>query len=257
MPRPAYDVLLQSRQRDPVRPEKYGELLLRPIVDNPMNGDGSYQRWEYDHSDKQRFYVGGMVRLRELINIDAQTLSSYSERARTEIRSKTSWPNMPNSGVRWTENCARQQYNHAFNKGRLFFQKAAVIIVSAELALRDAIVAGTLREAKPDLTPEHVYTFMSIIPACWNVDEFNMDYVERVKANTPLFRSDLSRACGQNSTVIDHLSTHFTVDFDTANDIKDHIDRTHPQNPVGDVRARPGRQLGTKGASTNLNLDFG
>jgi len=140
----------------------------------------------------------------------------------------------------------------------MVFHKAALVIVSCELALQSLFKS---RHEFDDLArPEDIYTIMRIIPACWSIDSFTANYLSRAAESFSDAIPVLREAAGQdNNTVIEDLAGGYTVTWHTANSIKHTID-THDgfTEPVDVVRARPGRgKLGNKKASQSELVDVG
>ncbi|MET1416810.1 hypothetical protein ABVF61_31430 [Roseibium sp. HPY-6] len=248
-----------QQQRQAVRPANYEDLLFHPIADDPTtSGASCYSNWEFDHGTQPRFYVGGVLWFMRSTSLNANSLAGYKEEAVQAVSDRTNWSDMPNSNNNWTGQIARQQFNAARNHKPLFFQKAAVIIMACELAAEKMLASGrTLQDIN---AAEDIYRFMSIIPACWNINDFDADFYNQHIAKDKAAQETLRRASKQSQkTVIAELANGHTVTYETARAIKSSIDDDLPDNVnVGDVRARPGKQkLGHKRTSDYEVCDCG
>ena len=92
---------------------------------------------------------------------------------------------------------------------------------------------------------------MAIIPACWNINDFNTEYLNRQIKFNPSFLNELANHVKQSDTeVFQELAAGHTVTFRTANGIKDFCNGRPGREPLGKIRSRAGRNLlGTKRAA--------
>lgn len=247
----SYSQQQANRQVPAVRPARYEDLLLHPIADNPLSPNAaSYDNWEFDHGAKPRFHVAGLFWFSRLTGMTMQDLKEgYSEAAREEVQN-TPWISMPNSQEAWTQAIARQQFQRARGAKATRFQKAGVIILACELALEDMLNNGANLPIK---SAQEVYQNMAIVPAVWNIDDFNERYLKSLSDNQIL---DLAAASQQPKAVISALATGFTATYSTVELIKAKAD-TYSNKP-GRVRARPGgKSLGKRGASEFETVPIG
>jgi hypothetical protein len=243
------------------RPKSYDGLLLVPIThDQPRPSDKSYPYWEEDHADKRHFYLGGFSSfMRSGAVADVKELHEFAADALEVVQDLRGWTDMPGPRDAWTE-FSYNQVRHAKNGMPLYFQKAAIVLLCCELSIRERLNGNKERRA---LKIEHksgadVYRYMRIIPACWNIDDFNKAYLDRLEDAHPGAKAALCDAAGQTSIrVIEELADGYTVTRETAAAIKAFIDERYPKFPVGRVRARPGKRLGRKHASDKEALDRG
>ncbi|MBI1186190.1 MAG: hypothetical protein GC206_02490 [Alphaproteobacteria bacterium] len=256
-----YRDTLRAFPRRAERPKTYGSLLSVPIThDSPRTDDGCYPFWEEDHADKRHFYLGGFNHfMRSGAVGDVKELHVFSKDALELVQDLRGWTDMPGPRDAWTE-FSYNQVRHAKNGMPLYFQKAAIVMLCCELAMRDRIKG---KKERSRLRIEHedeqqIYLYMSIIPACWNIDDFNRAYLDRLEDAHPGAKAQLCDAAGQTSIrVIEELADGYTVTRATAAAIKDFVDKTYPRFPLGRVRARPGKRLGRRHASDKEALDRG
>ncbi len=250
------DIRAQNRPRQ--RPDNHEKLLFHPIADDPSSESAvCYEDWEFDHGRMNRFYVGGFLWFLRQVDEPPSNLSRFREEAISRIADQTNWFEMPNSGKAWSEGIARQQFNVAKRREPLHFQKAAIIIMACEIAAEAALGQG--REM-PDINDaKDVYTTMSIIPACWNINDFNRDLISRLEKLPDAF-DKLKEATGQDSpTVFRHLAVGNTVTWETAAKTHHVISNDFDSSfKVGKVRAHPGRgSLGKQKATEFERVNIG
>lgn len=253
-----YKIEMAAQKRPAKRPEFYADLLLHPVATDPTDGSGCYDDWEFDHGSMQRFYVGGMRWYFRQTGLNANVLAGFRRDALRQVKKRTDWGSMPNSNQMWKQDIARPQFNVAARGDPLFFQKAAIILMACELALEEALEEG--EEVKDIKKPEDIYQKMSIIPACWNVNDFNIGFYEKLRKAEPDVPGKLQNAAAQESaSVFEHLSNGNTVTFETAKAVKAEIDgNCGPDFNVGNVRAKPGvKRLGKQKASEFETIDRG
>jgi len=255
-----YDAKIERRNAPPKRPPRYEDLLLEQIThDEPLRGESSYKYWEQDHSDRRHFYVGGFSRfLRSGAVADVKELHDrFAREAIRKLESLDGWTEMPGPRDAWEE-FSYNQVRHAKNGLPLYFQKAAIVILCCDLAVEAALSKKRSSLRVDHESSEDIYHYMSIIPACWNIDNFNSKYLEDLEKKHPGAKFSLRDAAGQTSTgLIEDLAAGLTVTRETAEAISLNIDRLYPDHPVGRVRARPGKRLGRKHASEDETFDRG
>lgn len=262
-------IVRELRTRPESRPEDYEDLLLEAIqydvdLDDTDELEAvSYDDWEFDHGSSRRFYVDGLRRfMRETGIQTVDAIAGYGEAAVKEVAEKTDWAKMPNSNSHWTDSIATNQFRHARNGVPVFFQKAALIIVACELAAGDAIEkaakANKNKDSKKDdkeislKSASEIYSFMSIRPACYNVDRFNKGYFEDLDKTQ---KRQLRKRTGQSEDALLHLAIGHTVTIKTAVNVGQLIRTDESFDEVGDVRGYPGKKtLGKKSASSSEKI---
>jgi len=259
-----YDGAVRAQGREAVRPVRLEDLLLHPICDDPTAPDAvCYTDWDRDHVGSARFFVGGILWFMRQTKVNSSTLASYAEEAARVVESQTEWHdivNVRNSDERWRENVARQQFDRAVNRSSQYIQKAATIIMACELCASDLIKSGNAALKDSISKPEDIYKMMTIIPACWNVNDFNQDFMAQVDSSGAPHLKTVQHAIGEDSVdVLKDLADGFTVTYPTAKGVLDAVNSELPSEySVGLVRARPGRKrLGKKRASHNETVDNG
>lgn len=259
-----YENNIKSQKRSSGRPDQIEKLFFHAITDNPESSSDFYDDWDFDHAGSQRFFVGGLRWFFRRTGMNAESLHNYSKDASALIRNDTSWTDMASvrgSDIHW-DNVARQQFNRANGQKSLYLQKAANVIVSCELCAQDLIDRGTLKEsAKADIASGgDIYKRMSIIPACWNVNDFNSDFLAEVEAHDSTLLKKIARASGEGSlAILKDLAGGSTVTHQTAAAIEAEVTNGLPkQFTVSGTRARPGKKkLGLKKASSSEHVSCG
>lgn len=223
------------------RPENVLDVLSQNV---------SYSGWEKESALKQRFYVRGVSwALRRYGKLDVTDYKPFFQPAMEIIKSETSWDQQvlvpaqdkKASGSGWHEAPSYNQALRAINARKaISFHKATQIMVIFEAALR----------TKDGVNPLEVYSEMHIEPACYNIDDFNASALEKLRNEEDKFNSRVLAACEQSeSSVLDDLTSGFTVTKSTAEGIKKFVDEECGGKGLGDIRHRPGRSLGKKKAS--------
>jgi hypothetical protein len=259
-----YDGVIRAQKRASARPTRLEDLLLHPVCDDPSaSGAECYTDWDRDHVGSARFFVGGILWFMRQTRVNSSTLASYADQAAKVVENQTEWhdiANVRNSDERWRENVARQQFDRAVNRSSQYIQKAATIIVACELCATDMIKSKNTTLKESISKPEDIYKMMSIIPACWNVNDFNQDFMTKVNASGAPHLRTVQHAIGEDSSdVLKDLADGFTVTYPTAKGVFEAVNGELPSEfSVGSVRARPGRRkLGKKRASHNEIVDNG
>jgi hypothetical protein len=153
---------------------------------------------------------------------------------------------------RFWQEVSRQQYFAITKKRPVAFPKAAVFLLTCELALQEivddpSIIGVDSSQLEGISSGMDVYKYMVIVPACWNVNDFTDEYLQRQSTRNGFMQS-LAAAAQQSRQVVTELALGHTVTYRTAKFVKDHCDSAG--EPVGDIRCRAGQtKLGTKGAA--------
>ena len=244
------------------RPVQYEDLLETPIADDPTAPNAKcYVGWGVDHWGwkNQRFYIRGFRWFQTISGLEPQKISGHRGKVAKFVKKNTEWLDQSARPSLWDDEPARQQFNAAANMRPMLFHKAALIIVTCEIAF--ATLLKKSGKAVSGITAaEQTYSRLRIVPAVWNIDGFNKDYIEAQEKALPGSLLDLARSAGHvNRGIVEDLAGGYNVTWPIAHKIKQEIttnDRYRVK--VGDVRARPGKnRIGQKGASTSENLDFG
>jgi hypothetical protein len=255
------------------RPINADELLLAPVTSDPHMPDATCDMdWIKEHN-KQRFYVGGWPAFVNLTGMKIDELDRYRDAAIAAAKTEK-WPMMRYTSPEmirrlesdWSSIARPQLFNCA--KGRaVMFPKAALFILTCELALEDRLEQARNSRSKEGKTSEllataksgvWIYSHMAIVPAVWNINDFNKGYLESRLAKNPIFLSALRKETGQeNLDVFRDLASGSTVTYKTATMIKTYCDRSNEFEPLGEIRARAGKgTLGTKHASMYEEIDL-
>ncbi len=236
------------------------QLLVHPILKADNEGgqydEQSYPDWQLDHRHAARFYVGGFYTLRSITRrTDAKYYYLFAQDA-IEIAREEGWDEQMDG---FTRPASYNQFRNVISLSRpMFFENAAQVIVSCELALADAIQRGRYYGNKTD-----IYKMMKIIPATYNIDAFNESALERLRSEIDNFNSTVLAYAGQRSRhLLDHMSQGYCVTRRTARQI--HLKtleilKSNPsiENYIGDVRGRPGKKrLGRKSATTSEDVEL-
>jgi hypothetical protein len=161
---------------------------------------------------------------------------------------------MPASGESWLH-CSPIQFRAARGAAPLHFQKGALILLACELALADRIKA---KKAAKELVPGDVYRHMSIISACWYIDDFDRIAFKELIEKHPNALTNLRDAAKQKAkTFLDHMAKGHTVTRPTATAVKEYIDKNVPGLRLGAVNPKPGRELGHLQATDFEHIDAG
>ncbi|MFL9841726.1 hypothetical protein ABS767_12190 [Sphingomonas sp. ST-64] len=234
------------------RPEHYSVLLREPI--SLEKGQDSFDGWEFAHGARQRFYVDGMQWFARTSGIQrAQDLDRYGPLAAETIEHGMTWHQMPMSGNNWND-CSDIQFRRARNRHPMFFQKAALVILACELALADRIRVGRVNDKT--VTALDVYSKMSIIPACWHIDDFDRAALKTLIESDEEALTKLRDAAAQTKkTFVEHMVVGHTVTLKTAKAVKKYLDENHPHLGVGAINARLSNGLGTKNATEFEHID--
>lgn len=244
-------------KRQAKRPSDYSDLLLHPVNNDPENDIACYNNWEFDHGAIQRFYVGGLLWFFRQTGMNANTLSGYRKTGIKAVKERTNWHKMPNSKNVWTQDIARPQFNTASRGLPMLFQKAAIILMTCEVAVEDGLASG---EQYDDIaSPEDIYGIMSVVPACWNVNDFNRSFYDELKKKeTGVIDLLRDEAAQDQPAVFEHLAKGNTVTYSTAVQVKNAIDQKCAEGfSVGKVRATSGKTLGTLKATDFETVDRG
>lgn len=243
------------------RPDHYEDLLETPIADDPTAPNAKcYDGWGVDHWDRKniKFYIRGFRWFQTISGLDPQKISEHKDEAAKFVKENTKWPDQSARPGLWDDEPARQQFNAAARTRPMLFHKAALIIVTCEIVCATLLKSG--RAVSGITAAEQIYSRLRIVPAVWNIDGFNKDYIKAQEEASPGSLLNLASSAGHdNADIVEDLAGGYNVTWPIAHKIKQEITRNDRYRvKVGDVRARPGRnRIGQKGASTSENLDFG
>jgi hypothetical protein len=265
----SFEIVIASQHRDAKRPALATDLLLHIIAPDPFEPGATMDpQWAEEHALKPRFFVGGLPWFRSLTLLNAEGLGAYRKHSSNRAKS-IGWADMkglPRHVVsplykQW-ESIAWQQYYEAIQQRPVTFVKAALFLLSCELALQELIDTQKLRK-RPSYTVgadgpevpkeissgEAVYQHMAIVPACWNVNDFNIEYINGHMASDSFFLKKLGKHTKQNDAdVFTDLGSGHTVTFTLAQQVKEFCDKLRP--PVREIRCRVGKgKLGSRRAS--------
>jgi hypothetical protein len=207
-----------------------------------------YEGWHADHLGRPRFYIRGGKRARVVLQtLDAKPYYNVASRALELIRARTDWASY---GGDWSAP-AYNQFTRAFGSKPVTLERAVTVIGSMEVLYSDAVASGRLNGNALDL-----YKIVSIVPACYNVDDFTPEVLERIRAVTN-GTDTLLRACSQRaSKILDELAGGHTVTRTTALRIQQAIQNSLSMQ-VGTIRPYPGAGgLGMKAAAPSELVRF-
>lgn len=261
---------IAKQNRAPKRPALATGLFLHVIAANPFAENAVMDpRWAEEHARVPRFRIGGTPWFRDLTLLKAEALSGYSKKASNRAKSCgwTKMEDLPRAEAsnlygEW-ESIAKQQYYAAIQQRPVTFVKAVLFILSCELALQEIVdrqKAFRRGNANPDEMPaielprevssgEFVYRHLAIIPACWNINDFNAKYLETRAGEDAGFLEALGGHTEQSDIETFHpLAAGHTVTYRLAERVKQFCDDAKPH--VGQIRCRAGRGvLGSKRAT--------
>lgn len=235
------------------------DLLVHPVRRKDTHSgqaSGEYKDWIFDHARKAQFYVSGFGELRAAASrAEANYYYSFAPEAR-EKAVAAGWDKL--LGADFGTSLSYNQFRHAilFHKP-MYFALAAQVLVACECALGDAIEKDIYAGRAGD-----VYAMMKIIPACYNVDNFNAAALERLRRQAEDFDKLALASCLQsNRDVLDDLAGGHCVTRRTARLLHDFVitfveNRRISNVGLGEVRGAPGRTLGRKSASGAESIDL-
>lgn len=237
------------------RPKEYGDLLAEYM--NPaLDASDHLPHWAVEHANQPRFYVSGFNEFTEKSQIsDTKSLVDFQGEALKMIQKSTKWTTIPQSKKQWAnEGLSYNQFRFVKRREPIYLQKAAFVLGCCEIAMREQIKAGEALDTIQTATD--IYQFMAIVPAAWNIDKLNKNYVEAFRRLGSQAAADLAAATHQRTDlkVLDDLAKGMTVTRRTAARIKAYLDTHHPglNGGLGDVRCTAGKRiLGQKKASLN------
>jgi hypothetical protein len=236
-------------------PDSVEDLLAHPIrrVDNEPAGAigpailGCYDGWLVDHDEEARFFVGGFNRLRALIKRkDAKHFFSFTPEA-LKLAEQRGW-HEDVSGL--DKPASYNQFRKTVLREPMYFGLAVQVIIAAECAVEEAIADGRYSGTRFD-----VYDIMKIVPACFNVDGFNVRALSMLQQDIPNFDQDVLRASAQKSRhLLTLLAEGNCVTRRTARAFRARIltllDGRDLDVEINDVRGHPGKKkLGRKNAT--------
>jgi len=227
--------------------------------------------WSAQHAEIPRFRIGGMQWFRDITALNGDDLAAFSV-ATAKTAKNWGWTDMQGISpavarkleANWTST-GRPQYFAAIGGKPLSFVKAVQILLSCELALEELLIErGIDTRAKkqlplstevkrPELLSEipssqEIYRHMAIIPACWNVNDFNESYLQSRMDTEPTFLDQIAAHTNQTDhSVFYDLAAGHTVTHGLARKVKEFCD---PKKALGQIRCRRGKGiLGTKRAA--------
>jgi hypothetical protein len=245
--------LLKQRQALIGRPKSHGDLLLEPIP---------YDGWEEDHAEDRRFYLAGVVWFKRTFKAKQKTVDLARDQAHRRVLALTKWHLMSDPEGYWKKELGRPQVLSVFAGEPISFAKAAQVLMACEIVVEN-ILSEKEKEpavfAERGLTlpdgfskAEHLHRYMGILPACWNIDGFNKEFLEKVRHHRNKDpHKEIADAIGLRSPyAVAELTRGHTVTRLVAENIQSVASGFEvPDNYLGQVRARPGRKLGKKSAS--------
>jgi hypothetical protein len=270
------EIAQQSRPAE--RPALASGLLLHKICENPGAETAQLDEdWAGEHAGMLRFFVGGIDWFSNLTLMSMDSLFSRKDRT-LELAERCGWSKMSDAKpidaetlrAQWTA-IARPQYFNAGQKRAMNFPKAALFILSCELAIQDLLEQITSRPENSEryaklksevVAPEYVYKHMAIVPACWNVNDFNSKYLlRRVEARQGFLAQLAVYASQSGGRVFHQLADGQTVTFRTAARVKHFCDSSLDGcDPLGQIRSRRGRggkgMLGSKRSAESEDIDL-
>lgn len=263
----------QPQVDEPKRP-KLRELLSHLILENdngpqpsdlhlppqPVGSPGlpDYDDWLLDHAGRARFYLGGFRSFRAITREgDARHYAKFSSEAK-ELASSCGWTREEKGG-NWNEPISYNQYRKAIIlQEPMFFELAALVSLSCECALAATIDANEYSGSRFD-----VYRMIKIIPACYNIDEFNRSGLVELRRRISNYDDAVLVYAGQRRPhLLELLTQGNCVTRRTARAIRwKTLELMHAHGitsiPIGDVRGRPGRRrLGRKNATVVEDLEL-
>lgn len=199
----------------------------------PLSGRAEfYEGWQADHLGRPRFYIKGSRRARTRLQAqDAKRYYAVAREALEIVKAETDWASY---GGDWTPP-AYNQFTRAFSNKPATLERVAVVIASMERVYSDSLITSGLQGNALDL-----YDLISIVPACYNIDDFTEDKLNAIR-DMPNGITTLLRACSQRApSLLKELATGHTVLRDTALQIRRAIKENFPSIEVGVVRPYPG-----------------
>jgi hypothetical protein len=182
-PRPTPRPTLEGLFDFPLREENDGAPADAPDQSSPF-----YEGWHADHLGRPRFYIRGSRRARvHLQTLDAKRYYGGANKAIELIKAKTDWAQY---GGDWTSP-AYNQFTRAFKNKPVTLEKAAIVIASMESIFSEDLSAGKFNGHTFDL-----YGLVSIVPACYNIDDFTEEKLDQIRQK-PNGITCLLRACSQ------------------------------------------------------------
>lgn len=262
---------IAKQKREAKRPTWLTDLLIHVIAQNPhAEGVKMDTEWSAQHVESPRFRIGGMGWFRDVTGVNGDDLVAASADA-AKLAKNCGWTDMPGISPtvarkvqgHWTST-GRPQYFTAIAGKPLSFVKAAQIILACELTLEKLLKQQGIeskpkrRAANADVklperldeisSAQEIYQHMAIIPACWNLNDFNTPYLEKRIAGDSKFLDQLATYTGQTDHgVFAELASGFTVTYGLAEKVKAFCDSS---KDLGQIRCRKGKGiLGTKRAA--------
>lgn len=244
---------LDLNSQPPSRPTQVEDLLREPIVEAISAGatvpiGECYRDWDRDHGERTQFYVSGYLEFlrTRAVKDTKQLYERFADEALSAV--PTEWKRTIGKGNVWQE-IAQNQFRAARNGKAIYVQKAAIVLLAAEHAVDAALKSG--RNLAKFKAGADVYKVLRIVPACYNIDGFNENFLARLNESTIKSIADKAK---QPVALLHDLARRQTVTAATAISV---LEAASSFGPIGPARGRPGRNLGTKSASENELLDLG
>ncbi len=230
-----------------VRPMRAAGLLSRSAEGAPD--------WLTDHAIGRRFYVTGINRFLKETGLDATKLFQYRYDAHRIILEETSWPqDIPAAREQWQKDLGKPQISLACQQKPMSFAKAAQLLVTCEIAIKDILTGRHRNLSLPTGVdaPEKIHSMMSILPAVWNINDFTDTLISAIRAHYGDPIPHITKGVNLNSSyIITDLTQGHTVTLETATKVRDFVLSNYPVPgyAIGEVRAKSGQFLGKKSAS--------
>ena len=248
---------MDDGQAEPVVPT-YEQLLLTALFDHDGNNVGKatpkqfYAGWPVDHAAGRKFYVyGGRWVEQKIARYQAKFYYDLVARAGEFIATETDWRQVAGE---WDKVPAYNQFRRAAQGEPQTFEKAAWVIAAHTVAYGDWVAAAKEEgvAGADELHPFDCFSVLGLLPACYNIDEFDAKALEKFRTAHSNFDATVLSATGQRkSRVLDDLASGKCVTLGTAVGIRDAIHKLTSSSAIGPVCGRPGRNRGRGGASTS------
>lgn len=220
---------------------------LYETLQQPLPKGANYDTWKPDHLERRRFYVGGYHWLSAASQIKKRIrYLEAAKQATDHIRNETSWFRiLPELNTP----LPAPQVDDIRKFKAVSFTKAVLFIAASEIILARAIQNNSAR--KQHKFASSVYENMRVVSACWNIDNFNNKFRDRLLGkHSDAFRCVAEKLGFDDEDVLFELSDCHTVTKKTADEVKAAIENLYPDFRLGLVRPRPGRgTIGTGDAA--------
>ena len=203
-----------------------------------------FQGWAAKNGNKPKFYVGGIGAAMGLVMApDAKTVwKAYTDTGggttksgRMILQQETNW--VEELPFKWEQDLNDPQFRKAINGEPLLFFKAVQVILCFEAYARQRNL--------PD-----IYDVIDIIPACYNLDDFNAALLEQLMKADAEFLAKASESIGQPEQFVTDLANGMCGTKASVEALKTFVDEAYPKHKTGAVRPHPGKKkLGSLAAS--------